>query len=90
MTKWPDINKGGDERPKYRARLEGCELKLKNHRIDLSAATPPLESLRTMCFLCASIHLRHKQYRLMAVDVKRACFYAPARREIYIEIPREE
>ena len=85
-----DINKGDDDRPNYRARLVGCELKMKDHRLDLFAATPPLETLRLMCSLCASNQSRRQPYRLMAVDVKRPYFCAPARREIYIEIPMED
>ena len=82
-----DISKGDDERPNYRARLVGCELKMEDHRLDLFAATPPLETLRLMCSLCASNQSRRQPYRLMAVDVKRTYVYAPARRGIYIEIP---
>ena len=89
-TKWLDIDKGDVGRPNYRSRLVGCELKLKDHRLDLFAATPPLESLRLMCSLCASNQSRRAPYRLMAIDVKRAYFYVPARREIFIEIPMED
>ena len=52
--KWLDINKGDDEKPNYPARLVGCELKMKDHRLDLFAATPQLETLLLMCSLCAS------------------------------------
>ena len=54
IIKWLDIDKGDAGQPNYRSRLVGCELKLKDHRLDLFAATPPLESLRLMCSICAS------------------------------------
>ena len=56
-TKWLDINKGDDQEPNYRSRLVGRELKLDN-RLDLFAATPPLEALRIMCAICANIQGR--------------------------------
>ena len=43
-TKWIDVNKGNEKTPNVRSRLVGRELKLDN-RLDLFAATPPLESL---------------------------------------------
>ena len=50
-TRWIDINKGDADQPNYRSRLVGRELKLNNKRLDLFAATPPLESLRLLCHL---------------------------------------
>ena len=52
-TKWVDINKGDQKAPNYRARLVGRELKL-DSRLDLFAATPPLEAIRIICSLCAN------------------------------------
>ena len=43
-TRWIFINKGDDKAPDYRCRLVGREIK-KDQRLDLFAATPPLESL---------------------------------------------
>ena len=88
-TRWIDTNKGTNEKPNYRARLVGREIKT-DSRIDLFAATPPLESLRMMCSLCASNQNRSRPFRIMAVDVKRAYFYAKAQRPMYIEIPIED
>ena len=59
-------------------------------RLDLFAATPPLESLRLLCSLCASNQAAKRPYRLMTIDVKRAYFYARSRRPVYIEIPIED
>eukprot|EP00974_Lingulodinium_polyedra_P059892 5772533-Lingulodinium_polyedra.AAC.1 len=44
-TKWLEINKGDDRNPNVRARLVGREIKT-DQRVDLFAATPPLESMR--------------------------------------------
>ena len=46
-TKWRDINKGHQRNPNYRTRLVGREIKT-DSRLDLFAATPPLESLRVI------------------------------------------
>ena len=90
-TRWLDTNKGDEESPNYRARLVAREIK-KDKREDLFAATPPLESLRMVVSVCASNQLGSPDTRfiIMATDVKRAYFYAPATRPIYIEIPAED
>ena len=91
-TKWLDTNKGDEESPEYRARLVGREIK-KDKRDDLFAATPPLESLRFILSICAchqSSRVQEERYIVMTNDVKRAYFYAEARRPIYVEIPVED
>ncbi len=88
-TKWIDVNKGDDAAPNYRARLVGRELKLDN-RLDLFAATPPLEALKALCSICASRQDGSDPHRLMSIDVKRAYFYARVQRPVYIEIPIED
>ena len=88
-TKWVDTNKGSDAEPNYRSRLVGREIKT-DERPDLFAATPPLESLRYVLSLCASSQHGPNPHRILTVDVKRAYFYAPARRPIYIELPVED
>ena len=77
-TKWVDINKGDQKAPNYRARLVGRELKL-DSRLDLVAATPPLE--------CANNQYGQQTHRIMTVYVKRACFCARSRRPVFFEIP---
>jgi hypothetical protein len=59
-------------------------------RDDLYAATPPLESLKAILGLCASRQAGVKPSRIMALDVVRAYFYAPATRAIHISIPAED
>ena len=90
-TRWLDTNKGDSEKPNLRSRLVGRELAL-TKRDDIFAATPPLESLRFILSLCASNqhHGRGGDYIVMSNDVKRAYFYAPASRPIYIVIPAED
>ena len=91
-TKWLDVNKGDEAAPNYRARLVGREIK-KDKREDLFAATPPLESLRMILSICASNQYSldpEERYMVMSNDVKRAYFYAPATRPVYISIPAED
>ena len=86
-AKWLDTNKGGEQVPNYRSRLVGREIKM-DKRLDLFSATPPLEALKFLCSVCARGQGGRKPMRLAAIDIKRAYFYAPARRPIFIEIPR--
>ena len=51
-TKWLDTNKGDDENPNYRSRLVGRELNTEK-RLDLFAATPPLETIKFLVAQCA-------------------------------------
>ena len=88
-TKCLDVNKGDEASPNYRARLVGREI-AREKRDDLSAATPPFESLKALFSLAASSQGRMEPYRVMAIDVKRAYFYAPATRPLFIQIPRED
>jgi hypothetical protein len=80
-TRWVDTNKGTDSNPNYRARLVAREIK-RDNRLDLFSATPPLETMKALVSMCAQG--QEEGMRLAVVDVKRAYFYAPARREIYI------
>ena len=41
-----------------------------------------------MCFY--SNQYRHDPYRILSIDVKRAFFYAPSRRPLFVEIPLED
>ena len=91
-TKWIDTNKGDEKAPNLRARLVGCEYK-KDKRDDLFSATPPLESLRMILSICASNQYcqdPRERFIVMSNDVRRAYFYAPSTRAIYIRIPKED
>ena len=88
-TKWLDVNKGDEITPNYRARLVGREIAWEK-RDDLYAATPPLESLKALVSVCSSSQQGASPHRIMAVDVKRAYFYAPATRDLFVKIPKED
>ncbi len=91
-TKWIDQNKGDSGSPNYRARLVGREIK-RDQRLDLFAATPPLESLKLILSKCASNQhyaAESDRFVIMYNDVKRAYFHAPAKRPVYIKIPDED
>ncbi len=85
-VRWIDHNKGDKTRPNYRSRLVAKDIK-KGARPDLYAATPPLEALKTILALAAK---GKKGTGIMVNDVKRAYFYAPAAREIYVELCEED
>ena len=88
-TKWLDVNKNDEATPNYRARLVGREIAW-DKRDDLYAATPPPESLKTVISACASAQEGLHPFRVMAIDVKRAYFYAPATRPLFVKIPKED
>ena len=87
--KWVDINKGDDLHPKYGSRIVAKEIKIDN-RPELFAATPPMEFTRYLISRCASRQRRAKPSRLTIQDISKACFFAPATRDIFIELPPEE
>ena len=91
-TKWIDTNKGDELHPNYRARLVGRELNL-GKRDGLFAATPPLESLRMILSVCASNQSSMQEennFLIMSNDIKRAYFYAPVSRPMFIAVPGED
>ena len=91
-TKWIDTNKGDADSPNYRARFVGREIATYK-RDDLFAATPPLESLRYIVSRCAANQYyanNADKFSIMSNDIKRAYFYAPSTRPIYIIIPEED
>ena len=71
------------ENPNYRNRLVGREI-TRNRRLELFAATPPLEAFKMPIYMCVQGQERHTPMRLAVIDVKRAYFYAPTHRAIFI------
>ena len=68
----------------------------KEKRDDLFAATPPLEAKKAL-FAAAVMEgvgyqprNRDRGMKLDFIDVRRAYFYAAARREVYVELPAED
>merc|ERR1712039_988538 len=88
-TRWLDTNKGDSTVPNYRSRLVGREIK-RDKRLDLFAATPPLKTIKLLLAKCAHEQSCSAPSRIAVVDIKRAYFYAPSRRAVYIEIPAED
>ena len=76
-TRWVDISKGDDANPVYQSRLVGKEFNTELMN-GLFAGTPPLEGLQMGSKV------------LMINVVSRAFFEAPARRNICIEITKED
>ena len=61
----------------------------------LFAATPPLEAKKILFSLAVTegVGYRHKKVmgiKLDFIDIRRACFHSKARREIHIQLPRED
>ena len=70
-TKWVDTNKGDTSRPNYRSRLVGREVKY-DKRLDLFSLTPPLETLKFLCSMCARGQTGREPCRFAVIHIKRA------------------
>ncbi len=88
-VRWIDINKGDNDNPNYRSRLVGKEFR-QSVQPELFAATPPIESMKILLHIAASTHGNKLTNSIMVNDIRRAYFYAPALREVYIELPEED
>jgi hypothetical protein len=62
------------------------EMALKDTREDVFAATPPLEAKKILF----SLYTSRERLCLDFIDVSTAYFHAKARREIYVELPKED
>ena len=83
------MDKGSSETPDYRSRYVGKEFNGEQAATsDLHAATPPLEALKLLVSTCATE--QGCGTHLMLSDVKRACFHAPAKCELYVELPDQD
>ena len=89
--KWIDSNKGDTANPNYRSRLVCTEVRRKG-TVPIFSATPPLEAIRILVAKLTSEDPTKvaDPLKAMLVDVSRAHFYAPAVREVFIELPRED
>ena len=74
-VRWVDVNKGDDDSPNVRCRIVAKDFNT-DKRLDLFAATPPLEYLRFLVSRCASSQMGPRKTKLMVQDVKKAYFYA--------------
>ena len=89
-----DCSTGDSVPPNFRSRLVAKEIK-KDTRIDLFAATPPLEAKKILFSLAATEGYgfdregRDHGMKLDFIDIRKAYFNAPARRAVYVELPAE-
>ena len=89
-TRWVDTNKGDKVNVDIRSRLVGREIN-KDSRIDLFAATPPLEMLKVLISQCAQRqkgkenevgHHRH-QAGVLPCRGSEGCFYSDSERRFH-------
>ena len=83
------MNKGDNINPNYRSRIVAKEIKT-HARPDLFAATPPIEHIKYLISRVASSQRQRRPTLLMVQDIKKAYFYAPATRRVFIELPPED
>ena len=94
-SRWIDINKGDDENPEYRSRLVAKEIN-RSPSDEMFAATPPLEAEKMLFSMAMSSFAQnraknfHGVQKLLFIDVRRAYFYAPSRRPVYVALPEED
>ena len=86
QTRWIDVNKGDQDNMVYRSRLVAKEFN-QSKDASLFAATPPLEALKLLISEAAT---DGHDKTIMINDIARAFFEAPIRREVCVEIPRED
>ena len=83
-TGWVGTNKGDSANPLTRSRLVAKEFRISQEET-LFAGTLPLESLRYLLSRAATLKWKTDRPKsLHVLDVKRAHFYAPAQRRIFV------
>ena len=86
-TMWAETDKGQPGKPNVRARWVAKEYKT-HARPELYTSTPQLEALK---IVLSEIATGEREGKVLAlVDVRRAYFYAPARRKAFVELPPED
>ena len=93
-VRWVDVNKGDEQNPDYRSRLVAMEFKT-DSSAEWFSGTPPLEALRFVCSDWASAGRDIEKEKgddkcMVVIDVKKAHLRAPATREVYVELPKED
>jgi hypothetical protein len=90
QVKWIDVNKGDDDNPTYRSRLVAKDFKT-SINLEWYAATPPLETLRTLISMGATnVYNEEGPNKIMVNDISRAYFYAPSTSPTFVEICEED
>ncbi|CAK9054829.1 Retrovirus-related Pol polyprotein from transposon RE2 (Retro element 2) (AtRE2) [Includes: Protease RE2 [Durusdinium trenchii] len=90
-SRWIDINKGDEDHPSYRSRLVIQEIR-QSHIEAVFAATPPLESVRTLLSLqrsCTDLDSKGRRKKVLFVDIRRAHWTARIFRRVYVRLPVE-
>ena len=93
-VRWIDCNKGDAVHPNFRSRLVAKEIK-KDSRIDLFAATPPLEAKKILFSLAVTEGYGYDRgnrgdgMKLDFIVIRKAYLNALARRAVYVELPTE-
>eukprot|EP00435_Cladocopium_sp_Y103_P040755 s116_g11.t1 len=97
--RWVDINKGDEEKPQYRSRYVGKEIKKGSKGAlvaDFFAAMPPLSSFKLLLTLAmvdrffgadGTPRSRTEPWYILFIDVKRAHFVSDATRELLWSYP---
>ena len=85
-TKWADTNKGTTENPNTRVQACGKRNPKKQEVRILNSNSPPLEVTKILLTDFVNSQRSRKPKRVGTVDIRRAYFYAKARRKIHIEI----
>ena len=92
-TRWLDTNKGDENNPNYRSRWVAQEYR-RAWVESIFAATPNIEAVRLLladaASRCRTIGPLRQNICLMIVDIKRAFFYAPSQKPIYVRLPPED
>ena len=84
-VRWVDTMKDDG----LRARLVAMEFRRK-HETAIFAGTPPLESLRILARIAAQGMDDEDPTCILNLDVKRAHFYAKAKRAVFVQLPPED
>ena len=90
--KWIGIDKGDEDKYNIRSRLVAQEFS-KGKLSTIFAATPPLEAKKALLSMAVTEGIGHGDgwcYKLELIDIKRAYFYAPAKRNVYVKLPMED
>ena len=86
-TGWAETDKGQPGKPNVRARWVAKEYKI-HARPELHASTPPVEALKVEMSEVATGECGGKVVAL--AGVRRAYFYPPSRRRVFVELPPED
>ena len=93
-TRWVDVNKNDEAQPEYRSRCVAQEINRGNDD-QVFAGTPPVEAKKASfsrvmsSFAGKRAPPKRGTKKLLFVDVRRAFFYAPVQRPIFVRPPPE-